>query len=425
MRRGRWPIAPVTVPPFCRIGGGLEGGEKKGVGRFARNWRGSDSGERGRRYTVSMEKLGHHPSGYCPKCHYPVDPGLCPECGTRVSQKTILSSLDQTRAARTKRWTIRVLLFVVVPSVVIYGATFIQWRSLLPTAWLLSMQTGKEHWASAELLNRYAAGSLSPANAQRFIDKVVLTEIEMRNPAPLVQRLPFRVDLRLAIPNPTTSSMSANVTLDSIWVDGRQQAIGGFSLSVRGGAGRSSSIDSIQGLGAGDHQVELRLAVVVTAWQPAPSGRAPVCTSFQRSVRKAVTVRNAPATQFVRLECSPELTKSVESNTNVRFSPNELLVCIYAPTLDISLAGRLFLRPTGAAEFTDFGEIVCDVGVGGSVTLCNPIDEFADKPYLDVRIVPDADVATQYGEDILTRIYGCPLQWNGVRNLSAAIEDGD
>src|ERR1044071_9841376 len=110
-----------------------------------------------------MDALTTAPAGFCPKCYYPIDPGICPECGTLVTDQSILTSLSQTRAAKTRRWAFRILIFVILPVAAIYGAWRVPWPGLMPSGLLLSMQGDAQHWATTELCNRYLAGQLQPA----------------------------------------------------------------------------------------------------------------------------------------------------------------------------------------------------------------------------------------------------------------------
>ena len=34
------------------------------------------------------------PAGYCPRCSYAIDPGICPECGESVALATLASAAD-------------------------------------------------------------------------------------------------------------------------------------------------------------------------------------------------------------------------------------------------------------------------------------------------------------------------------------------
>jgi len=39
----------------------------------------------------------HIPAGFCPHCDYAMNPGICPECGREISEKTLASSARPQR----------------------------------------------------------------------------------------------------------------------------------------------------------------------------------------------------------------------------------------------------------------------------------------------------------------------------------------
>src|SRR5260221_3358622 len=140
-----------------------------------------------------MEAPATAPAGFCPKCYYPIDPGVCPECGTEATADSILTSLSQTRAARAKRSARCIFLFIVVPFAAIVGAWYVPWPRLMPTSWLLSAhRTG---WASRELVDRLTFGHLTSHDTQELLDRVVVTEVGIQCKAPVVSSMPYELEV--------------------------------------------------------------------------------------------------------------------------------------------------------------------------------------------------------------------------------------
>jgi len=44
-----------------------------------------------------MSPQDYQPQGFCPDCEYPIDPGICPECGAAVTAKTLVIQKPDAR----------------------------------------------------------------------------------------------------------------------------------------------------------------------------------------------------------------------------------------------------------------------------------------------------------------------------------------
>ena len=54
------------------------------------------------------------PSGFCPYCEYPMDPGRCPECGHVLAAEQLDFEAGETRRGRRREWWLLGFLIVVV-----------------------------------------------------------------------------------------------------------------------------------------------------------------------------------------------------------------------------------------------------------------------------------------------------------------------
>lgn len=44
-----------------------------------------------------MSSNAYQPQGFCPDCNYPIDPGICPECGAAVTAETLVTHQPDQR----------------------------------------------------------------------------------------------------------------------------------------------------------------------------------------------------------------------------------------------------------------------------------------------------------------------------------------
>jgi hypothetical protein len=50
-----------------------------------------------------MSSNAYQPQGYCPNCNYPIDPGICPECGLAVTDQIIVRDRPDERISNPYR----------------------------------------------------------------------------------------------------------------------------------------------------------------------------------------------------------------------------------------------------------------------------------------------------------------------------------
>jgi len=109
------------------------------------------------------------PAGYCPRCDYPMNPGVCPECGAAVTSISLRS--------RPRGWLLRnyariAIITILAGALLTYLGTRTFLVSRFPTRYLLYLQVGQGELAIAatnELLTRLQSGALSPDEAQRTL----------------------------------------------------------------------------------------------------------------------------------------------------------------------------------------------------------------------------------------------------------------
>src|SRR5262245_47879750 len=95
------------------------------------------------------------PAGFCPNCHYAMDPGRCPECGSDVPEHRLVRDTPQTR----RRRRIRRVLLLLTMAAILGGGTYayfkVKWIRHAPASWLLAFQGDETSRATCELVRRF------------------------------------------------------------------------------------------------------------------------------------------------------------------------------------------------------------------------------------------------------------------------------
>lgn len=101
------------------------------------------------------------PAGFCPQCDYPIDPGVCSECGTDVSEQRLRRKPRGYIRRNVKRITV-IIVFVLTAGAIVGTRTSLV--PSFPSVYLLLLIRGDGELASAaasELATRWNAGELS------------------------------------------------------------------------------------------------------------------------------------------------------------------------------------------------------------------------------------------------------------------------
>ena len=115
----------------------------------------------------------NQPQGYCPTCSYPLDPGICPECGISVTLHNIRS--------QPKRIPYRLIVRLLLVTVISYGA-YHAWSQidvvkLAPTSLLLKMQAPHRKRITHALCERVMRNELRPDQIRRFYEQEIFVKV--------------------------------------------------------------------------------------------------------------------------------------------------------------------------------------------------------------------------------------------------------
>lgn len=151
--------------------------------------------ETGETITASdLRNANTMPSGYCPHCEYPMNPGVCPECGARVTAGTLDSRpVAIRRRTRRRRIVIAAVIIVVLPCVIqLYETRF--WYPWLPTPTLIAWAP-ESRWARNEILRRFLDGLLTEEETYKAGDMFATVSPEIRSPHPSRETIWIRLDV--------------------------------------------------------------------------------------------------------------------------------------------------------------------------------------------------------------------------------------
>ncbi len=123
------------------------------------------------------------PRGFCPHCDYPIDPGLCPECGKTVAPEKLRS---RSRRQRVRRLAKVVLRLVLVGVLLAGGYRFYQsklWAPYVPLSIVLN-ESQNVDWARAELERRIFGSNVDQETLNAVADALAEFKLSLMSPRP-------------------------------------------------------------------------------------------------------------------------------------------------------------------------------------------------------------------------------------------------
>ncbi len=135
------------------------------------------------------------PTGFCPRCGYPISPGRCSECGSLVSADRILADHGQYARRHIFRRARPAILVALIAICFFTLKNRVDWITWVPSGLLLHCQGLQRDAATLELLRRLEAGDLTAAQAARLRDQGLEVTINLPRRLPYPQRVLVRLSV--------------------------------------------------------------------------------------------------------------------------------------------------------------------------------------------------------------------------------------
>lgn len=348
------------------------------------------------RVHVAHRRRGRQPSGFCPYCSYPMDPGRCPECGVRVTPENLALQPKPSQAG-----TIRLVIVLLLIAGAIGGGYYsyhhTSWVEHVSISNLLWLYDWGEPRAMAEIVHRVDDGNLTEKEEQAICNRTLKIK--------LVNRGPYTRDGMIGVGLVAESELP--VLYSRMWiylrdvefiVDGKTQnkTLDHAVLIV----GNDHLKLSAENAGAGSHVVQVRghMAVAPAMMMGDPGPSALMNGPFD--VSATVDVEDRDSASVFEALTGDEVKQDIQHNIMlqyVRATQRDRNGNVYTvPTLVVSnrslrgfpIAGRVMVRRAGKGEFQEAKKIICNAGETDRI----PLDQIGDigrARSIDVRIEPD------------------------------------
>ncbi|MBN2562578.1 MAG: hypothetical protein JXQ75_16760 [Phycisphaerae bacterium] len=343
-----------------------------------------------------MEVGPTKPSGFCPKCDYPIDPGQCPECGLLVTPDTLLSRPESVRVRRSLRRLLSVLAVLALISGGVHAYRNRGWMAWVPSAILLRGQGDPDGDVAQELVRRYNSGGLSTDQGNRLLSNLVSDpRIELRTPHPA--HVPLQVSLRFGEP-PPLGQCSATFDDLELLVDGRQVArvAGDSEDEWNSPVSSEHRLITCPPLGPGTHTVTVNGTFTATGGTRLNGPRAlmarPVSCSATVSIQGELGdyVRGV-STAALADGIASSLVMGVFSNPSYMERDILYLANIGPP---VSVASTLWMRPSGRGDFQKVATLCCRRRSREVLIRYPPKSPpLGQADCVDVRLTPDPTAA--------------------------------
>jgi len=362
------------------------------------------------------------PAGYCPNCEYPINPGVCPECGQDVPADHLSKFPPRQRRRRNRRRAIlaATLLIAIVGGHQAYHR--VDWISIIPARYLLKRcthQTADRY--TQELLRRHIAGTLAKEESSQLFSVLFPVELILRSEYPTAYEIKPRLRAERqswpgTIPFPTLSFVASE---SEIKIDGAMITSARLDKTDSSSMSATGRVRDFPFLDPGTHDVEFLGRVGVFM----PGAPAPAVFPYQ--FKKTIRIEDHPWSTFVRPVWSEEWAESVRAALTA--------VAVDDPTSPgnyqiVVTSTGLMVPVTGLIEFRIDGHFAGITSTFSSLPLLSwqtrshrysfgwqKLPPGATKA--DVIITPSAGAALDQGLD---EYFGGQIRWTGLSILKDA-----
>lgn len=362
------------------------------------------------------------PAGFCPKCFYPMNPGVCPECGLPVPPDRLRRRRRGTFWRENRGAILAVFVSAVLFILGYLACVSVDLVSLAPTGALIWLDGGRPGRISAELERRFLSGSLTAEHRDEFIEQSLSHQLEIRTPYPAGYEIGMLLSIR---PGPAVLAGATGCFLESyeLSLDGRTVET---STDVRGADWRrGSELNwrlSIPAESAGEHLVTLRGRAYLSPRFAAASSAKAALHSWDFSVEAPLSIEDRPIEQFLASIDDADVRAQVDRGLRMRRalpgqrddgSERASNLFIRLSRLPAPIAGELWARPSGEGRYEKIGDC-CMTFPAWYYLREETARKLPQADRIDVRILPSAAVALRRLPPKMRTYFGGVLERRGI-----------
>ncbi len=371
-----------------------------------------------------MSTPGQPPRGFCPHCHYPIDPGICPECGVDVPEGSLLFTLPESRSVRIRRWSVRAVLLGLLIGGSYYSYHNVNWYGYFPTSWLLKLQGNARHGATVELARRCKADELNDEQATAFFKRAIHVNPTIRTRSPYPKGCTLPIEIQFDFQTSATLGPWRLTNTHKTWFDGQRAGLYSESPIPPGKRTWTETIEDdliVPGEPLVEAQFEMSLRHTLQPRSGAKpnAGDVRLVHEWEVWARQKVQVVDEPVDSFVQAIDNPRLRSEVEAAIEIQFvnENGKRHIRVNHKGVTSRVAGYLWVRECDAGDFTKYYSIRLEPFLPSvsweSMDYGVPY-RLREKNCLDVRIVADPTIAV-VSFDEKAKYYGGTIEQKGIK----------
>ncbi len=352
------------------------------------------------------------PAGFCPRCDYPINPGICPECGNHFEADQ-LARLPRATRRRQQIRRVAALVLIIAASIGLHRLYESRlWTRCLPTSWLFAMDPTTS-WATDEILRRDIKGELSEEERLAQYHRTFAIRTSIRSPRPIGDEFAIRVSVD-SMPGTPNHSIRHNIDDAQIFFDGQPVEIPDNFMLYKSNACRCRlPMQPGKHIISGSMTAELGLSDRTRPFSTYSKLAFPIEFSHE------VVVEEKQLSDVVTARFDDELMASLQEQLFVSVcrvgTPHQARLSIRFDNATIPLAGEFVVRLHDLELPLLKSEVAFPPSkraTASSITFQIPQGTAPADAFFDIQFTPDLRVAFEAGSD------GCfagIIEWHGVR----------
>ncbi len=354
------------------------------------------------------------PTGFCPQCDYPTNPGRCPECGLDIPADKLLARPEHVRLRRSLTRLLLILLLLSLVSAAYYGNRYYHFIRWVPARVLLAVQSDEGTAPRTELHRRFQANELNEQEAKKYLLSMLGApnlSLETRQPvdAPVRFRLSYENPLTLPV-----NTYFLSVAGLRMFVDGQDVPTETLSRTLIPHLAGKCLVTGPR-LAPGGHEIVVEGTVALNAVQFGPQKATLV---VERPFRLSGTLATeGDATQYIQQTANAATVWAIWHRLGAAAVRRDRTgrggaIWLRAASTGIPIAATVLVRPSGSdAEYREVGQISLSEFVDHERVRVDNFYAPSRGARLDIRLVPDPSAAWSSGN---RRCFSGVIEWREV-----------